>query len=247
MQQTSWRQAIQTVLALLPKGEANGYGKWQTGIAAELKFWKRWLAKRGGQWADDYAFRLDPNTALQQHVIDVLTPPIHQPLRLLDVGAGPATYLGKRWGEYVLEITAIDPLAEQYHALFCKYGVKPPVPTQTGYAERLVEQFGENCFDLVHARNCIDHSYDPALAIEQMVAVAKPGGIVYMHHAVNEAEQQRYHGFHQWNLAAQDGDLCVSNRTQRINMHTRLAPVATVETQLLGEGVWMINIIRKHP
>lgn len=220
--------------------------EWQAGIAEELEFWDRWLASRGGQWPADFNFRLDPNAALQNHITTVLAPPPNGTLTILDVGAGPLTYLGKQWAPYQVQIIATDPLADAYQQLFRKHGITPPVLTQTGYAERLVEQFGENRFDLVHARNCIDHSYDPALAIEQMVAVTKPGGMVYMHHAVNEAEQQHYQGFHQWNLAVQDGDLCVSNRAQTINMHTRLAPVAIVETQLFDEGIWMINIIRKH-
>ncbi|MCB0084948.1 MAG: hypothetical protein KDE47_28605 [Caldilineaceae bacterium] len=100
---------------------------------------------------------------------------------------------------------------------------------------------------MVHARNCIDHSYDPALAIEQMVAVAKPGGVVYMHHAVNEATMQAYTGFHQWNLYGTTDRLYVSNSQRLVNMTWRLARVATIANQIFANNQWIITQIYKRP
>ncbi|MEZ4861305.1 MAG: methyltransferase domain-containing protein [Caldilineaceae bacterium] len=218
---------------------------WQAGIVEELGFWERWLATGGGEWPADFAFRCDPCAPLQQHLIDALSHLPHSALQILDVGAGPLTYLGKVWAGHTLAITAVDPLAKEYDHLIKKYAVTPPVRTQVGFAEKLVKQFGHNRFDVVHARNCIDHSYDPCLAIEQMVAVAKPGGLVYMHHAVNEATVQQFQGFHQWNLFDEDGELCVSNQENLINMSKRLYGRATVTNQLFDNGIWMVTQIWK--
>lgn len=43
-------------------------------------------------------------------------------------------------------------------------------------ALRLVEQFGPNTFDLVLSSECIEHTPEPELALEQMASVLRPGG-----------------------------------------------------------------------
>lgn len=219
---------------------------WQTGIVDEIAFWDDYVATEGGLWPEDFQVRMDPAQQLQQHIIDVFAQDVAREINMLDVGAGPLTYVGKVWPEHILKITAIDPLAEEYATIFQKHNLTPPVRTRVGFAERLVEQFGENQFDFVHARNCIDHSYDPALAIEQMVAVTKPGGIVYMHHAMNEATMQSYQGFHQWNLYGTVHCLYVGNRERTINMTRRLAFVADLSNQLFGNNEWIVTTIHKR-
>lgn len=219
---------------------------WESGIGEEVGFWEYWLANGGAEYAEDFRFRFAGDSLLQAHITAVLPPTLGQTVQILDVGAGPLTYLGKQWPGHTVQITAIDPLAETYDKLLQKYRLTPPVHTQKGEGERLVEQFGEDRFDLVHARNCIDHGYDPCRAIEQMVAVTKPGGLVYMHHAVDEAKAQNFQGFHRWNLFSKAGDLFVGNLTREINVSAVLQPMADVETQLFDEGIWMINLIRKR-
>lgn len=221
---------------------------WEQGIAPEVAFWDDHIHTEGSLWPDDYQARMDPALPLQDHIREAFDVPEGTTLEILDVGAGPLTYLGKVWPGRTLNITAIDPLAEEYAAIFQRYQRTPPLPTQLGYAERLIGQFGENRFDLVHARNCIDHSHDPVLAIEQMVAVTKPGGLVYLHHAVNEAEIQQYHGFHQWNLHGTAASFYVSNPTCIVNMSFRLAAVADVSNQLSVGNTWIITqIYKRHP
>lgn len=219
---------------------------WESGIGEEVGFWAYWLANGGAEYAEDFRFRFAAASLLQEHITAVLPLTLGQTVQILDVGAGPLTYLGKQWPGHAVQITAIDPLAEAYDKLLRKYGLTPPVRTQKGVGECLVEQFGEDRFDLVHARNCIDHGYDPCRAIEQMVAVTKPGGLVYMHHAVDEAKAQNFQGFHRWNLFSKEGDLYVGNLTREINVSAVLHPVADVETQLFDEGIWMINLIHKR-
>lgn len=219
---------------------------WHAGIADEIAFWDQWLQTGGEPWPHDFRQRCDPETRLQEHITEVWEAPPGAHLRVLDVGAGPLTYLGKHWPERTLQITAVDPLADEYDRLLQKFQIEPPIRTRKGDAEELIGQFPLNSFNLVHARNCIDHSYDPLLAIRQMVAVTKPGGLVYMHHAVNEAETQQYYGFHQWNLYDKEGDLYLSNRNQRKNVTQLLANVATINNKLYYDGAWIITVIRKH-
>lgn len=220
--------------------------KWERGIDDELAFWDAWLATGGQPWPQDFQVRWLPEAELEPRITQALADKVGVTVRALDVGAGPLTALGKRWAGHTLQITAIDPLADDYDKLLQKHGLTPLVRTQRGFAERLVEQFGQDQFDLVHARNCIDHSYDPCRAIQQMVAVAKPGGLVYMFHGINEAQTQDYYGFHQWNLFCKDNDLYIGNLRQEINMSKLLKPVADVECEIVHEHNWMVNLIRKH-
>jgi len=220
---------------------------WQLAADEERDFWAHWLWTRGGEWPADFQSRCDPNLPLQDHITAIFDRPLGATVRILDVGAGPLTYLGKQWPGRTVEITAVDPLAETYDQLLAQHGVVPQVRTEKGDAERLTDLFPANTFDLVHARNCIDHGYDPVLAIQQMVKVTKPGGLVYMHHAVNEAEQQQYEGFHQWNLYTQGNEFFISSQTQTINVTQALAGIAEVRNVLYDGGIWMANQLWKHP
>jgi len=48
-----------------------------------------------------------------------------------------------------------------------------------------------NEFDLVIARNSLDHARDSLVAIQRMLFVAKPNSYVLLDHRVNEGEKQK--------------------------------------------------------
>ncbi len=48
--------------------------------------------------------------------------------------------------------------APAYGAIVALFGLAPPVATEFGLMERPVGQFSEGSFDLVHARNALDHA-----------------------------------------------------------------------------------------
>lgn len=214
------------------------------GLRFETDFWDEFFRTRGGKWPEDYRRRLDPGSLLDS---------MHRPfverltvsrVRILDVGAGPLTVLGKTFPGKELEITAVDPLAARYDALMAKYGVRPPVRTIAGSGEALVTQFGEDVFDFVYAQNCIDHAENPVEAMRQMVRVAKPGCEAVLYHAPNEAETQEYTGLHQWNFTLEDGRFVVTGKGVRTDVADALKDVG-VCTASLHEN-WILTVIRKH-
>jgi len=196
-------------------------------------------------------------------------------IRVLDVGAGPLTQLGSSWPGKLLHITAIDPLADAYGellrntpafrsaaatrasvpgslvsppatgGLLRKYRIVPPVPTLSCEAERLVERFGESSFDLVYAQNCLDHSYDPLLAIRQAVAVVKPGCYVYLRHEQNEAIKERGRGLHKWNFRAVGGDFVIERAEHTANVTSELAHSADLSCSVDDED-FLVVLLRKH-
>jgi SAM-dependent methyltransferase len=212
-------------------------------LPGEVGFWHKWLESKGHIWPEAYQYRTDPNLEFQWFIQPYCPSEDGAHLRILDVGAGPMTALGKKWGKRSLEITAIDPLAEDYDRSLAATGHMPLVRTIKGDAEALVPQFGSNVFDFVWAQNCVDHMVDPFKAIDQMLAVVKPGRFVMLEHAVNEGETMAYDGLHQWNLCIRDGRFVIWRPDRTVDAIERFGAVADVTFEL--KGSWLVVGLRK--
>jgi SAM-dependent methyltransferase len=213
------RKLLQPVFRLRP-----------VGLLAEVWFWWRWVHTRGLQWPEEFARRLDPGSPLLPAVAERVSRTAADPVRILDVGAGPATCLGYAMPGRRLEIVATDVLAGVYDRLWARSGIVPPVRTVRADAERLTDRFARDSFDIVYAQNSLDHAARPRLAIEQMVEVAKPGGFVLLSHAVNEGEHEGYAGLHRWNLCERAGDFVIWNPAGSINMTEALREECATRT-----------------
>lgn len=205
-------------------------------LQGEVQFWRKWLSTRGMYWPDDFRARFDPDRLLDGHLAPYVDRVDGDVVRILDVGSGPLTKLGKTHPSKRLEITATDLLASEYDGVLVELGLVPPVRTIYADAEQLVAQFGADAFDVVHAQNCIDHTGDPVRAIEQMVAVARPGGYVVLFHAENEGEREQYNQLHQWNFTCDGRAFVVRDRAGRtVNVTERLASQCDVECRRIVE------------
>lgn len=171
--------------------------EWKKRLPDEARFWSRYLATKGDQWPEDYLRRINPETRLSEHLADL----IPDGAKILDVGSGPLTSLGKVH-EKQFEITAIDPLADMYNGLLKAHGVEPIVKAERLEGEKLTDKFAPDTFDLVHASNSLDHAYDPASIIFQMITVSKK--YVYLEHIENVAVLNGNRGLHQWNFSLSD-------------------------------------------
>lgn len=216
---------------------------WRAGLADEIEFWSQWFTTKGLQWPDEYERRMDSAAMLQPELDALLTP--GQRARVLDVGAGPLTTVGKRRRDGELELTATDSLAATYDELLAQANVIPLVRTIACDAERLLERFGSETFDLAHARNTLDHAYDPMTAIEQMVAVVRPGGHVVLRHNENEAETENYAGLHQWNFSESDGRLVLWRPGEHLDVEQRLSGRAERVASLPDSEGLLITVFRK--
>lgn len=200
---------------------------WAGGADAEVAIVREWLRTRGGRWPDDYRFRLDPESIVQEDITRHLNGAGRR-VRILDAGAGPLTFVGKRWPGHDLELTAVDALADKYDALLAECGVTPPLRTRRCDTERLSDVFPPDSFDMACAAWTIDHSYEPLRAIRQMVAVVRPGGIVLLRHYPDEAENEVYSGQHQWNLDWTGDDCILWRPGTRWSLRQELAGQAAV-------------------
>jgi len=207
--------------------------EWKKGLPEELQAWEYLLKEEGRRWIpSEYRRRMDPQSELQEDLKRLIKAPRGAVVRILDVGAGPLTNLGKKWEGRTLQLFPVDPLAEEYKALLARLGIRPPVLSEPGHGERLVDLFGGEYFDLANASNSLDHSYDPFLAIRQMFAVIKPQCYVYLWHFAHEGVAMGYGGLHQWNFDIKRGDMTLSNgRDCHYSLAKEFKGVGTLECE----------------
>jgi SAM-dependent methyltransferase len=209
--------------------------KWKAGLRSEIVWWDDYFRTKGLWCPDEYRDSLDPDLPLQLRPTALLPP--ERDAHILDVGAGPLTYLGRKASGRQLQITAVDPLADEYDKILHKYGIQPVVRTQRLEAEDLTKRFSANTFDLCVAHNSLDHAHNPERAVLQMIDVVKRGRYVLLEHARNEAEQQKYSGLHQWNFdLSPDGGFLIRSKSSVTNMTQKYADRCTICCELLRVG-----------
>jgi SAM-dependent methyltransferase len=211
--------------------------RWSKEVGHEATFWRDWIATHAFGDEQDFAYRLDPDAILNEALIAERLDRFDDEVAILDVGAGPLTTLGKQYPGKSLKIRAVDPLADQYDAILAEAGLEPPVRTEPGDGERLLDLFPAESFDIAYAANALDHSYDPMQAVESMVALVRPGGFVALRHHRNEANQKSYLGLHQWNFDSRDGRFVIWNREGSHDMNARVEGRADVECRIDGDEV----------
>ncbi len=222
---------------------------WQTGLLDENDFWVRALTDPERNWnINEYRERTNPDFELQLELRALIPVTEGDSVRILDVGAGPLTRIGKKWPGHHLEIIATDPLAEKYNALMEQLHIPLLVPVTFAHAEKLTEQFPKDHFDLAYASNCLDHSYNPILAIQQMVETVKPGHCVYLWHFANEGKKECYNGLHQWNFDSEGNRFLVSDGRVTHSLSDKLSGVAEItcaKTEAFNNDVVIATIRKK--
>ena len=213
--------------------------RWDDNLPEEVRWWEAFI--RTGK---DFEDRLNPNLPLQALIANLL-PADQRHVKILDVGAGPLTIVGKKFLDYDIDLTAVDPLANEYDKLVLKYQVNLPVKTRQAAAEQLTEVFAENTFDLAYARNCLDHSYNAEKAIVEMIKVTKPERYVLLEHQANEAEYQSYRGLHQWNFSCWNNDFVIASPNGKINFSRKHKEICTVSCTFYAADRWVITKIKK--
>ena len=212
---------------------------WEQGRTREVAFWERVLPSRlakGGLYTDATSgqSRADPEAPISDAVMSELLDRIPgRAVAILDVGAGPLTAVGKTHPGKALQITATDPLADDYDRILDELDFEPPVRTIAVSGEDLLNRFERGSFDIAFARNSIDHAADPVEVIRTMLALVKPGRFVVLWHQPAEGERWRYHGLHQWNFVYEDGALVIRRpRCGTVRVDDSFDAVAAAESFL---------------
>lgn len=169
---------------------------------------------------------------------DFIKPYIMPDSKILDAGAGVVTALGTRLNNQQLDITAIDVLAEEYNKLLETYHLSFPIKTEQGTFEGIVDQFGENVFDFVYAKNSLDQCLRPIHALWNMIRACKPNGYIFIQLSENSATKSGYGGLTLW-------DFCVLNGKLLMNGMNVLETVACPTVQLKNENGTITWVMKK--
>ncbi|KAK47654.1 hypothetical protein BG58_03315 [Caballeronia jiangsuensis] len=223
----------------------NIFALWTKGIDSERGFWTRWFETKGLEWPDDYTERVKPQRELdpwfqkilRQSAAGISASGAKPVFRVLDVGAGPLSKIGNFMPDADVEVLAADPLAFIYADLVDRHGITPGVRTQFAPAEDLSVFFEQSSFDLVHCSNALDHSFEPLRGIIEMLRVVRVGGTIILGHARNEAENEKYEGFHQHNFDVEDGHFVIWNKQERVIVEHALPVEFEIENSLQNHYV----------
>ncbi len=215
----------------------------ERGLKSEVRYWDRVLAS-GGVHPAQFQAKLDPDTRLDERLVPFL-PEGSDTVRILDVGSGPLTVIGKKTPGRTLEIVATDPLADAYNELMARHSIVPPVAPVAVEVETLSDVWPDGSFHLVHAQNCLDHAANPMQGIREMCKVVREGCFVVLYHARDEAERQSYKGLHKWNLRSEGDRFLLTNREQTIDVLDDLgADRFEVTIKLFREPMFQVAIRR---
>jgi SAM-dependent methyltransferase len=222
---------------------------WERGLSSELGFWEEYFRTEGRQFPDGYRVRRDPDAPIADPLLlQAIDRSSSDPIRIVDVGAGPLTAVGRhdpRRPERGIEIVATDPLAEEYDRLLERFDVIPPVRTRPCRGEEIASTFGAGAFDIAHARNSVDHSADPTVILRNMAEAVAPRGSIVLHHYRREGEEAHYADLHQWNFDLEDGRLIVWSKRRRHDVGETLGDGATVTARIerVAERDWVQALI----
>ena len=96
-------------------------------LLSERRYWRRWIRTRGREWGEGLAERLDPLRPFPHDLRRELGADPPDPVRVLDVGSGPITTVGRTWPGHTVEVVAVDPLAHDYKLMLEGAGIAAPV------------------------------------------------------------------------------------------------------------------------
>jgi hypothetical protein len=186
---------------------------WLDGIVSELAYWNGFIESNVSRPSDMWENIISNNRSFEfdEYVNSEKTV-------FLDVGSGPFSAIGTNTAKTNLEFHAVDPLAFIYNGLKKKNNIDTGTIPEFAFVEKLTEKFGINKFDIVHMSNALDHAFNPVIGIYQMLTICKINGKVILQHYENEAEIEKYEGFHQWNLCIENHDFFIWRPGTKINV-----------------------------
>lgn len=130
---------------------------------------------------------------------------------VLDLGSGPISCLQWAADHGKITLMAVDPLAGEYAKILDEHGIRiePPIPCA---GEDLAELFRPCIFDLVFARNSLDHCESPRRCAESAAQVLRPGGLLVIESKIDEGTRADWRSPHAWNLRLAQGLLICESR-----------------------------------
>lgn len=224
--------------------ETADFQRWLTGIPYEVAFWRSYYGNKKRR-SDLFRWSFyDKPCVLDNFDIDKYIAALGTANpTILDVGCALSYMFGNIINGQHIDVCYVDPLAPFYNRILNRYKIDRP-EIKFGMIESLSGSFAPDTVDFIHVRNALDHCSDPFGGIIQSLVTLKKGGILYLNHFKNEAENEAYRGFHQFNITEKDGDLILWNKDTNINVTESCSEFAEVVTSKSNEGR-IVSVITK--
>ena len=136
----------------------------------------------------------------------------------------------------LLHIVHTDPLSADYSKAFRQAGIRPPHTAYPFMAEQLAGEFQRDFFDIVFCTNALEHCANPLVALFNMLAVLRTGGICILRHGWKNGLLNNYQGLHRWDLWCQDDHMMISREEHDIDASFWLETLADSEAWIAGDG-----------
>lgn len=224
--------------------KSDNISRWLGGIPYEVSFWESYYGNKRRlknlfEWSNyNKPFELE-NFDIHGYIESLR---VDKPL-IMDVGCSLSYVMGNIIADKPRTITYVDPLAAFYNRILDRYKIDRP-RIGFGMIETLSLNFERDSADFIHVRNALDHCANPYDGIVNCLEILKPGGVLYLNHHPNEAENENYRGFHQYNIIAEGGDLIIWNKETRLNVSQMLKGFASTEVSRSPEGNIVAIIIK---
>ena len=173
---------------------------------SEISFWEDAIAGKKIEWVEKALNPATSKDVFPQRLRSYVEKS-DKKLKLLDVGSGPVSPLV--WGieMNLLEVVAIDPLADSYNNLLKKLNYSYPIVPIKCYGEDILDHFEIESFDIVYCANALDHAMSPKRCIDNIYNVLKKDGIIYLTGYIKEGTNAKWSGLHQHDLVPENGQL----------------------------------------
>lgn len=224
--------------------ETKEFQRWLSGIPYEVAFWRSYYGNKKRRkdlfrWSFYNKPCLLDNFDINGYISSFNT----SDPKILDVGCALSYMFGNIINGKPVKIDYVDPLAPFYNRILKKYKIDRP-EIKFGMIENLSGSYAPSTVDFIHVRNALDHCSNPFSGIIQSLVLLKKGCVLYLNHFNNEAENEGYRGFHQFNISEKDGDFILWNKDTHINVTDVCKDFAEVVTTRTTEGR-IVSVITK--
>ena len=154
----------------------------------------------------------------------------------LEVGSGPLSRLAFGVEQQLLQLTAVDPMAEVYADLLERRGYSYPVKPDRCAAEDLASRFSAESFDLVYAGDALEYCAVPSSAMAAMKRVLKPRGVLALEGALEARSRHGGPGGQLHDLMLLENGLCVRDPEGLTRSLTKDAGLAVLRCEQAGDA-----------
>ena len=137
-------------------------------------------------------------------------------LLTLEIGSGPNSNLSYWVDNKLLEVIAIDPLADIYEKIMKKLNYKYPITPIKLSGENILKRFEKETFHIVFAQNSLDHTENPIMCFKNAYTLLKKGGLFFVCSNVKEGTRTSWSGMHKFDIYVENSDLLLANKKGEI-------------------------------